>query len=258
MSKRGGRGIAVRCDHTDDAQVEALFARIRGEQGRLDVLVNNVWGGYEQGGPPQFWEQPLPWDGMFVRGVRAHLTASRFAVPLMLREPQPRRVFTGVCQKCNLFVFEGEPASPGALGFLQHDDDCVARLAAVQAQALIVSTIAWLDGKYLGVYYDVAKASIVRMAWALAQELRPYGIASVALAPGFMRSERVLAEHAKHAFDLSNTESTEYVGRAVVALASDPGVMRKSGSALLTGDLAAEYGFTDLDGSQPPPFRVPA
>jgi NAD(P)-dependent dehydrogenase (short-subunit alcohol dehydrogenase family) len=255
VTRRGGKGIAVQCDHTDDAQVEKLFDRIRAAHGRLDLLVNNVWGGYEKGGPPQFWEQPLPWDEMFVRGVRAHLVASRFAVPLMLRE-KPRRQMTGMCQKCNLCVFAGEAASPGELGFLKHDEDCVARLAAMQAQALIVSTIAWLDGKYLGVYYDVAKASIVRMAWALAQELRPYGIASVALAPGFMRSERVLAEHAKHPFDLSHTESTEYVGRAVVALASDPALMRKSGSALVTGDLASEYGFTDIDGARRPAFRV--
>ena len=256
VTRRGGRGIAVRCDHADDAQTEALFDRIRSEQQRLDLLVNNVWGGYEKGMPPQFWEQPLPWDGMFVRGLRAHLVASRLGVPLMLRE-KPRRQFAGMCQKCNLPVYAGEKASPGDLGFFKHDRDCVADLAAKEAHALIVTTIAWLDGKYLGVYYDVAKGAIVRMAWALAQELRPYGIASVALAPGFMRSERVMKAHGKHPFDLAHTESTEYVGRAVVALASDTKVMRKSGAALATGDLAREYGFTDVDGSRPAPFRVP-
>src|SRR5262245_15190739 len=86
VTQRGGQGIAVRCDHTVDADVEALFARVRQEQGRLDILVNNIWGGYEQWSrfTDPFWEQPLRhWSGMFESGVRAHLVASRLAVPLM-------------------------------------------------------------------------------------------------------------------------------------------------------------------------------
>jgi len=94
ITNRGGRGIAVRCDHTVDADVESLFARIRSDHGRLDILVNNVWGGYENSECRPlplvpFWEQPLEqWDRMFTAGVRAHLVASRLAVPLML--PQRR------------------------------------------------------------------------------------------------------------------------------------------------------------------------
>ena len=124
-------------------------------------------------------------------------------------------------------------------------------------RALIVNTIAWLFDDFTGnVFYDVVKAAAIRMAFGLAHELRPRGIAAVALAPGFLRSERVMRAHAQHAFDLSRTESTEYIGRAVVALAKDPDVMTKSGRTLTAGDLAREYGFTDVDGKQPEAFRI--
>jgi NAD(P)-dependent dehydrogenase (short-subunit alcohol dehydrogenase family) len=217
VTTRGGTGIAVRCDHTIVADVEALFAQVQREQGRLDLLVNNVWGGYEHYDGAEFvapfWEQPLQrWEGMFTAGVRAHLLAGRFAAPLML--PQRR--------------------------------------------GLIVNTVAWAFDKYLGnLFYDVAKAAIIRMAFGMAEELRPHGIAAVALAPGFMRTERVMAEHARSPFDLSATESPEYLGRAVAALAADPEVLTKSGRVLTAGDLAREYGFTDVDGRQPEAFRIP-
>jgi NAD(P)-dependent dehydrogenase (short-subunit alcohol dehydrogenase family) len=123
-------------------------------------------------------------------------------------------------------------------------------------KGLIVNTIAWDDGKYLrNIYYDLSKVANARMAFGMAQELKPHGIAAVALAPGFMRSERVMAAHAQHPFDLSATESTEYLGRAVAALACDGKIMEKTGQTLTVGDLAKEYGFTDVDGKQPPPFR---
>ncbi len=216
VTARGGIGIPVLCDHTVDADVEALFEQVRLEQGRLDVLVNNVWGGYERYEfgrfDAPFWEQPLRhWEGMFVAGVRAHFASSRLAAPLML----PQR------------------------------------------NGLIVNTIAWDRDKYLGnLFYDVAKAAIKRMAYGMAIELRGYNIAALALAPGFMRTERVMAEYAKHPFDLSRTESPEYIGRAVAFLAADPDVMQKSGKILTAGDLAREYGFTDIDGKQPPAFRI--
>ena len=217
VTARGGTGIAVRCDHTIVADVEALFSQVQREQARLDLLVNNVWGGYEHYDGAEFvepfWEQPLRrWDGMFIAGARAHLLASRFAAPLML----PQR------------------------------------------SGLIVNTVAWAFDKYLGnLFYDVAKAAIIRMAFGMAEELRPHGIAAVALAPGFMRTERVMAEHARSPFDLSVTESPEYLGRAVAALAADPEVLTKSGRLLTAGDLAREYGFTDIDGRQPEAFRIP-
>jgi NAD(P)-dependent dehydrogenase (short-subunit alcohol dehydrogenase family) len=94
------------------------------------------------------------------------------------------------------------------------------------------------------------------MSFGMAQELRPRGVSVVALAPGFMRTERVMAAHAAQPFRLGQTESPAFLGRAVRALASDPDVSARSGHVLYVGDLAKEYGFTDTDGSQPPPFRI--
>jgi NAD(P)-dependent dehydrogenase (short-subunit alcohol dehydrogenase family) len=219
VTARGGTGIAVRCDHTVDSDVRDLFERVHREQGRIDVLVNNAWGGYEHhdyrtfGAP--FHEQPLyRWNGMFTAGLRAALVASYFAVPVMLR----------------------------------------------QRHGLIVSITAWDRDKYLvNVFYDVAKNAINRMTFAMARDLGPFNIAAVALAPGFMRTERVAAsfEAAGNKDYLNFTESPEYAGRAVVALASDQHVLEKSGKVLAVGDLAEEYGFTDIDGRRIPAFKIP-
>jgi NAD(P)-dependent dehydrogenase (short-subunit alcohol dehydrogenase family) len=219
VTARGGRGIAVRCDHTVDSDVEALFARVKQIQGRLDILINNAWGGYEKHDyktfGAAFHEQPMRhWDGMFTSGVRAAMVASRLATSMMLP----------------------------------------------QMHGLIVNITAWDRDKFMvNVFYDVAKNAINRLTYGLARELRPHNIAAIALAPGFMRTERVAG-----AFDavgnkdyLNFTESPEYVGRALVALASDPDVMQKSGKVLAVGDLAKEYGFTDVDGRHIPAFRMP-
>lgn len=226
VTSRGGRGIAVRCDHTVDADVESLFARIRQEHGRLDLLVNNVWGGYEHSEckplpMAPFWEQSLhQWDRMFTAGVRAHLAASRLAVPLML--PQGR--------------------------------------------GLIVSTTANLAAlPYLpNIFYDLSKHTISRLVWAMAHELRERGIAVLAVAPGFMRTERV-TEAFRRAGAIAALdgpggpkETPLYLGRAIAALAADPRVLERSGQLLEVGTLAQEYGFTDVNGTQPPPFRIPA
>jgi NAD(P)-dependent dehydrogenase (short-subunit alcohol dehydrogenase family) len=214
VTQRGGIGIAVRCDHTIDADVEALFTRIKQEQGRLHVLSNNVWGGYEQfdwaGFTAPFWEQPLRhWAGMFESGVRANLVTSRFAVPLMT------------------------------------------------SGGLIVHTTAWDRDNYLGnLFYDVAKAAVNRMAFGMARESESHKVAVVALAPGFVGTERILAAFNAVGRVPENLESPEYIGRAVVALAKDENVMAKSGRVLTVGQLAAEYGFTDIDGRQWPPLQV--
>ena len=223
VTRLGGTGIAVRCDHTEDDEVRALFARVEDEQGRLDVLVNNAWGGHETfdlaNFSAPFWEQPLDqWDGMFTHGVRNHVVASRRAAPLLVR----------------------------------------------QGRGLIVTTTFWDRGAYLtgNLFYDLAKATMTRLAFAVAEELRPHGVASVALSPGWMRTELVLAsQHTDEAHwrdhpALARTESTRYVGRAVVALAGDPDVLARSGDVLLVGDLAREYGFTDVDGRVVPPFAL--
>jgi NAD(P)-dependent dehydrogenase (short-subunit alcohol dehydrogenase family) len=219
VTARGGRGIPIRCDHTVDADVEALFARVKQVQGRLDILVNNAWGGYENHDyrtfSAPFHEQPLRhWDGMFTSGVRAAMVASRHAAAMMLS----------------------------------------------QMRGLIINITAWDRDKFMvNVFYDVAKNAINRLTYGLAQELKPQNIAAVALAPGFMRTERVADafEAAGNKDYINFTESPEYVGRAVVAIASDPNVMQKSGKVLAVADLAKEYGFTDVDGRQISAFRMP-
>lgn len=223
VARLGGTGIPVRVDHAREDEVRALFQRVEREQGRLDLLVNNAWGGHEAfsagalGAP--FWEQSLDqWEAMFDRGVRNHLLASRVAAPIFVR----------------------------------------------QGGGLIVTTTYWDRGGYLrgNLFYDLAKAAMVRLAFSMAEELRPHGVASLAVSPGWMRTEFVLAgskateetwrEHPR----LARTESPRYVGRAVAALARDPDVMRRSGGVYRAGDLAVEYGFTDIDGRVVPPFEL--
>lgn len=218
VTRRGGIGIPVRCDHTVDADVAKLFDRVRREHGGLGLLVSNAWGGYEHYGEKAFvepfWKQPLDerWNAMFVAGVRAHFLASSLAAPLMIE----------------------------------------------RGRGLIILTTSGDGEHYLGaLHYDVAKAAVNRMAAGMAYELRRHNVAAIALAPGFMRTERVLAAHAAKPFNLSATESPEYVGRAVVALAADPDVMRRSGKFLTVGEAAKEYGFTDIDGRYIAPFRLP-
>jgi NAD(P)-dependent dehydrogenase (short-subunit alcohol dehydrogenase family) len=218
VTRRGGRGIAARCDHTVIADVESLFARVTAEVGRLDVLVNCAWGGYEQFdwakfGVP-FWEQPLElWERMFEAGVRAALVASRLAAPLMI----------------------------------------------AAGRGLIVHVTAWDRDKYLGnLYYDLAKSAMNRMALGMGRELEPSGVAAVALAPGFVATERIVGMFAAAGRPApESAETPEYVGRAVAALAGDANVLAKTGRVLTAGDLAVEYGFTDVDGRQLPPFRMP-
>ncbi len=215
VTARGGVGIPARCDHTVGADVEALFELVEHQQGRLDLLVNNAWGGYEDYDAADFdapfWRQPLwRWDRMFSAGVRAHYWASRLAAPIMI----------------------------------------------AQRHGLIVNTTFWDRGEYLGnLPYDLAKATINRMVYGMALELRPHHVSALALSPGWMRTEAVMA-HGHTPEELTKTESVEYIGRAVAALATDANILRKSGRVLTAGDLAREYGFTDLDGSQPQAFQI--
>jgi len=225
VAECGGTGVAVRCDHTVDGQVAALFDRVQQEQGRIDVLVNNVWGGYEDyesdaAFDRPFWEQPTQrWDGMFAAGVCAHFTASQHAARLMI--PQRR--------------------------------------------GLIVNTTFWDRGKALSnLPYDVAKNAVNRSVYNMALELREHNVAAIAVSPGWMRTEAVLRHFDLPIDDsvrelppaLSRTESVLYVGRAVAALAADPNVIAKSGKVFPVGTLAREYGFTDIDGTQPPAYLM--
>lgn len=218
VTERGGEGIAVECDHADDDAVAALFERVDADQGRLDVLVNNVWGGYEdydETFDAPFWAQPVErFDRMLWAGLRAHYVASRFAAPLLF-----------------------ESVAPGG--------------------GLVVNTTAWDRDRFLGsVPYDTVKAAVNRLAFGVARDVRERDVTAVALAPGWMRTEAVLASGLSEE-DLARTESVAYVGRAVVALAGDPDALSKTGRTLRVGDLAREYGFTDADGTQPEPFEFP-
>jgi dehydrogenase/reductase SDR family protein 1 len=217
VNSLGGKCIPLHCDHRDDAQVTAVFQQIAAEQGRLDVLVNNVWGGYEHffngtefWKEKGFWTAPLSrWDSMFQAGVRAHYVASALAAPMMIAQG------SGLIVNISFFA-------------AQRNDK--------------------------GVAYCAAKAADDRMAMAMAHELRPHNVAAVSLYPGLVRTEGVMK--AADVFDLSNSESPQFEGRAVAALANDPNIMQKSGSVLVSAALGLEYGFTDLDGKQPHPITV--
>jgi NAD(P)-dependent dehydrogenase (short-subunit alcohol dehydrogenase family) len=211
------RITAIRCDHRLDADVTAAFERVARDSPGIDVLVNNVWGGYERmiedgaftWGKP-FWEQPLwRWDAMFAAGVRAHYHASQLA----------------------------------------------ARGMVANGRGLIVNISTWAAQKHIAnVAYGVSKAATDKMIADMAFELRPHGVAAVSLYPGLVRTEKVMEAAAW--LDLSNSESPEFTGRAVAALARDPEVMRYSGSVLIVANLAVEYGFKDIDGKAPRPLTL--
>lgn len=212
-----GRLIPVRCDHTRDSEVKAVFDRIINEQSRLDIMVNSVWGGYEnmvENGEftwiLPFWKQPLwRWDAMFAAGVRAHYVANAHA----------------------------------------------ARMMVAQRSGLIVNISFWAARKYLGnVAYGVSKAATDKMTADMAHELREHNVAVVSLYPGLVRTEKVM--EAADFLDLSNSESPRFIGRAIVALTSDSNIMRKSGQALVAAALAEEYRYTDVDGKQPRPLTL--
>jgi dehydrogenase/reductase SDR family protein 1 len=212
-----GRLIPITCDHTSDSEVVEAFHRINSEQERLDILVNNVWGGYEnmvENGEftwmLPFWKQPLwRWDAMFAAGIRAHYVAAVHA----------------------------------------------ARLMVAQHSGLIINISFWAAQKYIGnVVYGVAKAATDKMTADMAHELREHNVAVVSLYPGLVRTEKVM--EAAAFLDLTNSESPQFIGRAVGALASDPNIMQKSGQVLVAASLAQEYSFTDIDGKQPRPLTL--
>jgi dehydrogenase/reductase SDR family member 1 len=209
--------IPISCDHTDDGQVASAFARIHSDHGRLDVLANSVWGGYEQmfeNGEftwmRPFWQQPVfRWDAMFSAGVRAYFVASGFAAEQMVK----------------------------------------------RRRGLIVNISFWSAQKYIGnVPYGVSKAATDKMTRDMAQELKEHGVSVVSLYPGMVRTEKVMA--AAQYLDLSNSESPQFIGRAVAALSTDPNVLTMSGSVIVAAACAEKYGFADIDGKRPKPLTL--
>jgi NAD(P)-dependent dehydrogenase (short-subunit alcohol dehydrogenase family) len=226
VTEAGGQGIAVQVDHLVPDQVKALVERIRTEQGRLDILVNDIWGGeklFE-------WNKPV-WDHNLENGLRllrlgidTHLITAHHALPLMIEQKG---------------------------GLLVEVTDGTADYNA--------------DHYRLSPFYDLAKTAVNRMAWAHAQDLKTHGATSVSLTPGWLRSEMMLEafgvkeenwrEATARVPHFVISETPRFVGRAVAALAADPDRARWNGQSLSSGGLSQVYGFTDLDGSRPDAWR---
>jgi NAD(P)-dependent dehydrogenase (short-subunit alcohol dehydrogenase family) len=227
VTEAGGVGIAVAVDHLEPGQVEALVERIDAESGRLDVLVNDIWGGeklFE-------WDTPV-WEHDLENGLRmlrlaidTHVITSHFALPLLIRNPGGLVVeMTDGTQEYNAEHYRNS------------------------------------------VFYDLAKTAVIRLAFAQSVELAPHGCTAVALTPGWLRSEMMLDNYgvteenwrdgaAINPHFAAISESPLYVGRAVAALAADSDLQRRNGGSFSSGGLAREYGFTDVDGSQPDAWR---
>jgi NAD(P)-dependent dehydrogenase (short-subunit alcohol dehydrogenase family) len=226
VAEAGGRGIAMQVDHLVPEQVEALVARIRHDHGRLEILVNDIWGGerlFE-------WNKPV-WQHDLANGLRllrlavdTHLITAHFALPLLIEKPG---------------------------GLLVEVTDGTAAYNAEHYR--------------LSAFYDLAKTSVTRMAWAHAKDLAPHGATAVSITPGWLRSEMMLEAYqvteAKWRDALARqphfaiSETPRFVGRAIAALAADPDLARWNGQSLSSGQLAQVYGFTDVDGSRPDCWR---
>ena len=214
VTDMGGRGVAVVCDAGDDDQIAAVVQQIADEQGRLDVLVNSAWGGYERYtdgsdfNPGPFWEQPLSlWDSMHRIGVRAHYVTSALCAPMMVR--------AGAGVIVSVSSFAGQIFVPP-------------------------------------VPYGVAHAAIDRLAKDMAEDLRPHGVASMSLYPGLVLTESVVA-NLQYFEGQTNRETPLFVGRVVAALAADPDVMRLTGQWLVAAEVADTYGVSMSTGTGPTP-----
>jgi NAD(P)-dependent dehydrogenase (short-subunit alcohol dehydrogenase family) len=234
----GGMGIPIAVDHLDTAQVQRLAERLRTDHGHIDVLVNDIWGGeLLKGGPPQ-WNTPV-WDLDIDDGLRilrlaidTHVITSHYLLPLVIDTPG---------------------------GLLVEVTD---------------GTTDYNASRYrISVFYDLAKVAVNRLAFSQGHDLQPYGATAVAITPGWMRSEMMLeafgvseqswreavdgsaGKEPTAPPDFALSESPRYVGRAVVALATDPDRARWNQQSVNSGELAKEYGFTDIDGSQPDVWR---
>lgn len=212
VTARGGRGIAVRVDHTVPGEVAGLFERV----GPLDILVNDIWGGddlVEWG--RKLWETKLE-DGLTLidRAIKTHIITSHIGLPRV---------------------------RPGGLVVEITDGDGY-----------------FYRGHF---FYDLVKTTVIRMAFALSQELRGRGITALAVTPGFLRSEWMLdhfgvteanwRDAAEKEKPFIASETPLFVGRCVAALAADPNVAARNGRVFASWDLGEDYGITDADGTRP-------
>lgn len=226
VEQAGGQGISVQVDHLDPQQVQALIARIEREQGQLDILVNDIWGGENM----MEWNVPV-WEHSLEKGFRmlrlaidTHIITSHYALPLLIRNPH---------------------------GLVLEITD---------------GTKAYNEEHYrLSLFYDLAKTSILRIAKSLAHELAPYQGTAVSVSPGWMRSEIMLEtfgvteanwqEALVQEPHFAISETPRFIGRGIAALAGDPDAARWNGLSTSSGELAQVYGITDLDGSRPDVWR---
>jgi NAD(P)-dependent dehydrogenase (short-subunit alcohol dehydrogenase family) len=225
VDEAGGRGIAVEVDHLVPDQVRALAARIEHEQGALHVLVNDIWGATKMEWDKSAWESTLDYGLHTLR-----LAVDTHAITSHFAIP----------------LLLGKPG-----GLVVEVTDGTDEYNATHYR--------------VSFFYDLAKAAVSRMAFALAHELRAHGATAVSLTPGWLRSEAMLEvygvseatwrEATKKQPHFAISESPAFVGRAVAALAADPEVARWNGQSLSSGQLAQVYGFTDLDGSRPDCWR---
>jgi len=234
VSELGGRGIAMAVDHLDPLQVKQLAESVRREHGHIDVLVNDIWGGeLLKGGPPQ-WNTPI-WklnleDGLRILrlAIDTHLITSHHLLPLLIDKPG---------------------------GLVAEVGD---------------GTWSYNERHYrISAFYDLAKVSVNRLGFSLGHELKPHEATAIAITPGWLRSEMMLEafgvteQNWRDAFgkegrapaDFALSESPRYVGRAVVAVASDPSRARWNQRSVSSGELSREYQFTDVDGSRPDVWR---
>lgn len=209
--------VAIRCDHRNDQEVEAACDRIVREAGSIDVLVNGVWGGYER---------------MIDKGTFT------WALPFW---EQP--------------LWRWDAMFAAGVRAHYHASQLVARSMVARRRGLIVNISFWAAQKYIAnVAYGVSKAATDKMTADMATELAPHGVAAVSLYPGLVRTEQVMEAAAY--LDLSNSESPDFIGRAIAALMVDPDVLRYSGRVLVAATLAQEHGFTDVDGTTPRPLTL--
>jgi len=214
-----GAVVRISCDHLRDEETAAAFDQVAREAGALDVLVNSAWGGYER-----------------------MVEDNRFTWPLPFWQ-QPEHRWSSMMDAGVRAAFVASSQA--------------ARIMVPQQRGLMVNLSYWAAQKHMGnVIYGVAKAATDKMTADMAHELRPHGIAVVSLYPGLVRTEAVLRAAEAGWLDLSNSESPEFIGRVVAALAGDPKLMQRTGKVAVAAVTAAELGVKDVDGRQPKPLKL--